>query len=54
MTSIAIGFGWFCGAMTQQITDSLMWSLPLAVLCGVSFGVAEDLWKDSNTESRSE
>jgi len=52
-TSLALGFGWFCGAMTQQTTDSLVWSLPLAVLAGISFGVAEAIW-DKDDENRPE
>lgn len=43
-TSVAIGFGWFCGAMTQVVTDSLAFSFALAFAAGLSFGVAERIW----------
>jgi hypothetical protein len=51
-SSLAIGFGWFCGAMTQQITDSLVWSVLLALITGLSFGVAEVVWDRDTSEQR--
>jgi hypothetical protein len=49
---LAIGFGWFCGAMTQQITDSFVWSVLLAFIAGISFGIAESIWDQDTTSEQ--
>lgn len=46
-TSLALGFGWICGALTVQITDSVVWGLTLAFVAGLAFGIGEATWDRS-------